>query len=360
MKVLALASYPMEAACTRYRVEQFVQPLAQRGITVTVRPFIDSDLFARLYQQRSWLRTALGLTKSGLLRLRDVVAAANADVVLVQREAMLIGPPIIEWLTTRVLRRTMVLDLDDATYVPYTSPTYGRVAKAVKFFGKTDDLIRWSRIVVCGNQTIAEYVSSKGARVEIIPTVVDLKRFRPNRSRDASMPVLGWVGSHSTFPFLESILPALTELAKSYSFKLKIVGSGQASVSIPGVEVENLEWSLQREIEDFRSVDIGLYPLNADNNWTMGKSGFKAIQWMAVGIPYVATPIGAAAQIGEPDVTHYFANTPAEWIAKLQLLLSDAEKRRAMGEAGRKYALENFDLNAQADKLASVLREAAG
>jgi glycosyltransferase involved in cell wall biosynthesis len=117
---------------------------------------------------------------------------------------------------------------------------------------------------------------------------------------------------------------------------------------------------LQREIEDFRSVDIGLYPLKADNNWTMGKSGFKAIQWMAVGIPYVATPIGAAAQIGEPDVTHYFANTPAEWIAKLQLLLSDADKRRAMGEAGRKYALENFDLNAQADKLARVLREAAG
>jgi hypothetical protein len=93
MKVLALASYPKEAACTRYRVEQFVQPLAERGITMTVRPFMGSDLFDSLYKQQSWLRTAWGLTKAGLLRARDVVSATNADVIFVQREAMLLGPP---------------------------------------------------------------------------------------------------------------------------------------------------------------------------------------------------------------------------------------------------------------------------
>jgi glycosyltransferase involved in cell wall biosynthesis len=359
MKVLALASYPNEAACTRYRVEQFVQPLADRGITMTVRPFMDSNLFDSLYKHRSGLRTAAGLMKSGLLRLRDVVGAANADVIFVQREAMLLGPPAIEWLTHSVLRRPMVLDLDDATYVPYTSPTYGRFTKALKFFGKTDYLIRWSRTVVCGNQTIAEYVSSRGGQTEIIPTVVDLEKFRPRESREESVPVLGWVGSHSTFPFLESILPALSELAKSNSFKLKIVGSGRADVSVPGVEVENLEWNLEREVEDFRSIDIGLYPLSPENNWAMGKSGFKAIQWMAVGIPYVVTPIGAAGEIGEANVTHYFASTHDEWIAKLKLLLADAQNRRAMGEAGRRHALEHFSVGTQADKLARVLTNAA-
>jgi glycosyltransferase involved in cell wall biosynthesis len=358
MKVLALASYPKEAACTRYRVEQFVRPLADRGISMTVRPFIDSDLFDSLYRQRSWLRTGAGLSKSAFFRLGDLIAATSADVIFIQREAMLLGPPAIEWLVNRVLRRPMVLDLDDATYVPYTSPTYGRFTKALKFFGKTDYLIRWSRTVVCGNQTIAEYVSSKGGHTEIIPTVVDLEKFRPRESRDESVPVLGWVGSHSTFPFLESILPALAELAKSHSFKLKIVGSGRADVSVPGVEVENLEWNLEREVEDFRSVDIGLYPLNADNNWTMGKSGFKAIQWMAVGIPYVVTPIGVAAEIGQANVTNYFASTPAEWIEKLKLLLDDHDTRRAMGEAGRQYALEHFSVGTQADKLARVLSDA--
>lgn len=358
MKVLALASYPREAACTRYRVEQFVQPLAERGITMTVRPFMDSDLFDSLYKDRSWLRLGAGLATSALLRTRDVLSATSADVIFVQREAMLLGPPVIEWLANRVLRRPMVLDLDDATYVPYTSPTYGRFTKALKFFGKTDYLIRWSRTVVCGNQTIAEYVSSQGGHTEIIPTVVDLEKFRPRESRDESVPVLGWVGSHSTFPFLESILPALAELAKSNSFKLKIVGAGRAQVSIPGVEVENLEWNLEREVEDFRSTDIGLYPLNPDS-WTMGKSGFKAIQWMAVGIPFVVTPIGAAGEIGEANVTHYIATTHEEWIAKLKGLLADAEKRRAMGEAGRQYAVKHYSVSAQADKLAKVLTNAA-
>ena len=358
MKVLALASYPKEAACTRYRVEQFVQPLAERGITMTVRPFMDSNLFDSLYQQRSWPRTAAGLVKSGLLRLRDVLASTNADVIFVQREAMLFGPPVIEWFANRVLRQPMVLDLDDATYVPYTSPTYGRFTKAFKFFGKTDYLIRWSRAVVCGNETIAEYVSSKGGRTEIIPTVVDLEKFSPREPRNESVPVLGWVGSHSTFPFLESILPALSELAKSNSFKLKIVGSGRAEVSVPGVEVENLEWKLEREVEDFQSIDIGLYPLNVNHNWATGKSGFKAIQWMAVGVPYVVTPIGAAGEIGEVNVTNYFANTHDEWIAKLKVLLADAEKRRAMGAAGRQHALEHYGVSAQADKLAKVLSSA--
>ena len=359
MKVLALASYPTEAACTRYRVEQFIAPLAERGINMTMRPFMDSALFDSLYRNRSWPRTTAGLSKSALLRLRDVLGATNADVIFVQREAMLFGPPVIEWLVNRVGRRPMVLDLDDATYVPYTSPTYGRFTKALKFFGKTDYLIRWSRTVVCGNQTIAEYVSSQGGHTEIIPTVVDLEKFRPRESRNESVPVLGWVGSHSTFPFLESILPALAELAKSHSFKLKIVGAGRGDVSVPGVEVENLEWSLEREVEDFRSIDIGLYPLNPDNNWTMGKSGFKAIQWMAVGVPYVATPLGAAADVGRRGVTNYFASTPAEWIDKLTLLLDDRNTRRTMGEAGRQHALENFSVAVQADKLARVLREAA-
>src|SRR2546422_1441258 len=113
MKVLALASYPVEAAATRYRLEQFVGPLAERGITLTILPFVDSKLFARLYRRDAIPRTAIGLIWSTLLRLRDTLAAREADVVLVQREAMLFGPPVIEWLTTRAVKRPMVLDLDD-------------------------------------------------------------------------------------------------------------------------------------------------------------------------------------------------------------------------------------------------------
>ena len=101
MKVLALASYPTEAAATRYRLAQFVAPLAERGIELTIHPFLDAKLFDRLYKPRARLRTVGGLLKSAVLRLKELPAARNADVVLIQREAMIFGPPLIEWLTTR-------------------------------------------------------------------------------------------------------------------------------------------------------------------------------------------------------------------------------------------------------------------
>lgn len=359
VKVLALASYPVEAAATRYRLQQFVEPLAVRGIELTIKPFLDSDLFVRLYRDSSRVSTAASLLWATARRLGMIVTLGNPDVILIQREAMIIGPPVVEWWATWLLKQPMVLDLDDATYVPYTSPTYGGLTKALKFFRKTDQLIGWSRVVICGNQTIADYVLSKGGRPEIIPTVVDTDKFKPGDTSTRSLPVVGWVGTHSTFPFLEAILPALSAVAKRRPFKLKIVGSGRALVSVPGVEVENIEWNLDREIEDFQSLDIGLYPLSADNNWATGKSGFKAIQYMSVGVPYVATPIGAAAQIGAENVTHLFASTSAEWIDKLAMLLDDDKKRHEMGRAGRRHAVECYHLDSQADKLAHILREAA-
>jgi len=361
MKVLALASYPVEAAATRFRLQQFVGPLAARDIDLTIHPFLDSQLFSSLYQQRSFPRTAAGLLKSACLRLADVLAARQADVILVQREAMMFGPPLIEWLASRALKRPMVLDLDDATYVSYTSPTYGGLGKALKWFSKTDDLIKWAAIVTCGNRSIAEYVSSRGAQARIIPTVVDTDIFRPARRETPDGPVvLGWIGTHSTYPFLESIFPALRRLAEKHKLRLKIVGAGRDEVSIPGVKVENAPWKMEREVEDFQFIDVGLYPLDVSMyaGWAAGKSGFKAIQYMSVGVPYVATPVGASAEIGEAGVTHLYASTQDEWHGALETLIVDAGRRREMGAAGRRHAIANYGLPAQADKLSEALREA--
>jgi glycosyltransferase involved in cell wall biosynthesis len=254
----------------------------------------------------------------------------------------------------------MVLDLDDATYVRYVSPTYGRLGSALKWFRKTDDLIRWSRVVTCGNRFIAEYVEGRGARAVVIPTVVDTDVFRPRGGprADDGVPVLGWIGTHSTYQYLETVFPALQQLARSHRFRLKVIGAGRDEIKLEGVEVENLRWSLARETEDFRSFDVGLYPL-LPSDWAAGKSGFKSVQYMAVGIPFVVTPFGAAAEIGEAGRTHLTASTQEEWHAALARLVSDADLRRRMGEAGRRHALEFYSVPAQADKLAAALREAA-
>src|SRR4030095_14100210 len=253
MKVIAFASYPVEAAATRYRLQQFVEPLLQRGISLTIKPFLNSKQFADLYKPRSLTSTAVGLTKAGLLRIVDGFEARRADVILVQREAMIIGPPLIEWMAARLFKRPMVLDLDDATYISYTSPTYGKLGLTLKWFSKTDDLIRWSRVVTCGNRAIADYAESKGAATRIIPTVVDTDVFVPRPHKSNGPVVLGWIGTHSTFPYLKAIFPVLQDLAKTHPFKIKIVGAGTDAARLAGVEVENLEWSLNREVEDLQS-----------------------------------------------------------------------------------------------------------
>jgi glycosyltransferase involved in cell wall biosynthesis len=361
MKVLGLASYPVEAAATRYRLAQYVAPLRERGIELEVRPFLDSRLFASLYRKDRLARNAAGLARAALGRVFDVGAARRADVVLVQREAMMFGPPVVEYLSTHLRGRPLVLDLDDATYVAYTSPTYGRLASALKWFSKTDDLIRWARVVTCGSRAVAEYVTAKGGRAVFVPTVVDTDLFRPatrGKDDDATTPVVGWVGTHSTFPYLESIFPALEELARAHVFRLKIVGAGRDAVKVAGVEVENLPWELGREVEDFRSFDVGLYPL-LPSDWAAGKSGFKSVQYMSVGVPFVATPLGATAEIGEAGETHFLATTHDEWRDALARLVADAGLRRRMGEAGRAHALAHYTVPAQADKLSRALREAA-
>lgn len=357
IRVLALAAYPVEAAATRYRLSQYVGPLAARGVDVDIRPFVDSRLFKILYQPGRAPRVALGLLLAALRRVGDAVSARRADVILVQREAMMFGPPVVEWLAMHVGRCPLLLDLDDAVHIRYVSPTHGRLASALKCFGKTDDLIRWSRLVICGNRFIAEYVESKGGRSCVIPSAVDTDTLKPPRERQATCPVVGWIGTHSTYPFLRAIIPAIERAAQQFEFRVRIIGSGGDTVRIRGVEVESVPWVLEHEVPDFQSLDIGLYPIDPHvygSAWVSGKSGLKAVQYMAVGIPFVVTPVGVCAEMGMEGVTHLCASTPDDWTAGLTRLLGDRDLRRRMGAAGRDWAVRHYAVREHVDTLARV------
>ncbi|HQZ82450.1 MAG TPA: glycosyltransferase family 4 protein [Pyrinomonadaceae bacterium] len=360
MRVLGLCSHPREAAATRFRMLQFVEPLAERGIELDVRPFLTSEQFKRLYSSSGIVSKAAGMGLQAIRRLGDVVTAGRYDAVLVQREAMLFGPAFIEWLLASVRGIPLVLDLDDATYLSYVSPTYGRLGSMLKFFGKTDKLIRRSAVTICGNRFIAEYAEGKGARTVVIPTVVDLDVFKPvEKPFDERPPVVGWIGTHSTFHFLEALFPTLEALGEKHEFTLKIVGSGRKDIKLKNVRVECLAWSLEREVADFQDLDIGLYPIkpggSANEQWINAKSGFKAIQYMAVGIPFVMSPVGVCAEVGKPDETHFNA-TEAAWYTALSKLLGDHDLRSRFGAAGREYALRNYAIAQCAETLAATLK----
>ncbi len=183
MEVLGLCSYPVEAAATRYRITQYVAPLAEKGINLTVNSFLNSEEFASFYKRGKPLHKALEMVKPVANRFFNSFSAGKYDALLVQREAMMFGPPLFEWLSKTIGKCPLVLDLDDATYVRYVSPTYGRLGSALKFFGKTDSLIEWSDTVICGNRFIADYVGKKGGKAVIVPTVViPLNFFRLKRT----------------------------------------------------------------------------------------------------------------------------------------------------------------------------------
>ena len=270
---------------------------------------------------------------------------------------MLFGPPVIEWLVSHLLGRSLVLDLDDATWISYASPVYGRLATLLKWPAKTDRLIRWANVVTCGSPNIAAYVRSAGAEAVIVPTVVDTRRFRPGQARTQDIPTIGWIGTHGTYPFLERLFPIFEELARELPFRLTIVGSGRAGVRVPGVEVENRPWRMEGEVEDFQSLDAGVYPI-ADDEWSAGKAGFKAVQYMATGVPFVMSPVGVCATMGVPGRTHFVAITDDDWLDALRRIVADAHLRNRMSVAGRAFAEQHYDIDAQADVLAAVIRAA--
>jgi glycosyltransferase involved in cell wall biosynthesis len=356
VRVLALPALPEFAAATRYRILQYVPLLAELGIRADVRPFLTNRTFAGLYDRSHAVRTVFGMAAGAGRRLVDAARLGAYDVVWVQTQAALIGPPVVEWLAHR--RSALVLDLDDPTYIERPSPVFGAFASILKGRGKADRIIRSCDYAVCGNPTVAAYIAGKGVPTTVLPTLVDPARFTPRAARPAGELVVGWMGTHSTFEYLSTLLPVFRRLAAAHRFRLRIIGSGHARFTADGIPVEMRPWAIEREVEDLRSFDVAVYPIVADP-WAEGKSGFKAIQYLSCGIPYVASPVGIVAHMGLPGITHLEARSEDEWFDGLSRLLADAALRDRMGQAGRRYAVERYSTRHAAATLAGVFRTVA-
>ncbi|MDX2031125.1 MAG: glycosyltransferase family 4 protein [Blastocatellia bacterium] len=359
MKVLFLPPNPIEAANTRYRIHQYLPYLASRGIEGTMAPFLTSELFLQLYRPGNTLRKGMGIVRAALGRMRAVLQAGRYDAVFVSREAMLFGPPVIEWALKNLAGRPIVFDFDDAIFESYVSPTYGRLASLLKSPAKTYQIFSMSSHIIAGNEYLASHARRYNSNVTIVPTVVDADLYsssgagRPPTGRT----VIGWIGSHSTARYLDLLAPALQRLAARRAVLFRVIGAGR-EIRIPGVEVENRPWRMDSEIEDLHGFDIGVYPI-VDDAWSRGKCAFKAIQYMAAGVPVIASPVGMTQEIITHNRNGLLAGATEEWEAGFAALLDRPALRDQLIEAGRETIRAQYSLAVHAPRLAAILTSVA-
>ncbi len=357
MKILALSPIPEEGAGCRFRISQFIPYLRDAGIDVTVSPFYSKEYFDLVYRPGNYLRKATGLAGLTLRRINELYSMRDYDLVFLYREAIPIGPPIIERSIAR-LGIPIVYDFDDAIFLPAISEA-NRAVSFLKNPGRVAKILKLSDHVTVGNEFLAAYARQFNPNVTVIPTVVDTTKFvpRPEAPRDAgAKPVVGWIGSPTTFRYLDAIKDVLAQVAARHPFTLKVSGAGRP-VNFPGVDVQVVPWSMADEVSLFNTCDAGVYPLT-DDEWSKGKCGFKAIQCMACGVPVVAAAVGVNREIIVDGENGFLAATPSEWVEKLGRLLADAELRRRMAIAGRRTIEERYSLRVTAPKLAAVLTAA--
>jgi len=356
VKVLAWVPYPLGIAPgQRYRIEQWAPYLRDLGIDVTFQPFATPALNHALYQRGRWGAKAAGMMAGLGRRFAEALQANRYDAVFLQREASLLGPAWSERLL-HVRQPAIVYDFDDAIYLPYVSPT-NRYLSYLKFPWKTRALCRMASAVTAGNAHLAEYASRYNAHVSVVPSTVSLREYQPRPTPAAErVPVVGWTGSHSSVPYLSVVRGALQELSRRQRYRLLIIGV--EGFEIPGVDVECRRWSAASEVRDLWDMDVGIMPL-PDEPWARGKCGMKAIQYMGIGIPAVVSPVGANREIVRDGETGFHAATEAEWTARLERLLTDVALRERLGAAARVSVRATYSAEAQAPRVAEILRQAA-
>ncbi len=352
--MLALTKYGRQGASSRLRIHQFTEPLAERGIHLTVAPMVTDAALQDRYRRGSY--TPAAVISAYAARLLQLVRASTFDVALVQNEVLPWFPLRADTIALRGL--PMVVDYDDAAFHRYE---LHRSAFVRHFFkGRIDGVMRAARTVIAGNQYLADRAHAAGATDVIqIPTVVDTRRYSTRETGDCpsgAAPRVVWIGQPTTVKYLEILRPALIQLGQQQPVVLRVIGA--QATAIEGIQIEHHPWSEATEVSDLREADVGVMPL-PDEPWERGKCGYKLIQYMACGLPVLASPVGVNPDIVKHGHNGFLCDSDQDWSYHLKVLVDDPNLRCRMGQAGRRLVQERFSTDAVSAHLAGVLARAA-
>lgn len=362
MKFLIVCPYPFgKAANQRFRFEQYLPYLRENDLDITISAFWNDKQWPAIYGEMSIGYRVLITGIAFIKRFFLLFSLPKYSTVFIHREATPIGPAWWEWCAAKIFRKRLIYDFDDAIWLPNSSKANAKIVGKLKNHEKTEKIISWSETVFAGNAFLAKYAGQFCDDVRIVPTTIDMKYHSreshesrvTSRERDTvndeSIVTIGWTGTHSTLKQLIPLFPLLEKVHSQVPFRFILIAD-QAPVKIPNF-VQFRKWKKETEIADLLEINIGIMPLY-DTDWERGKCGFKALQYMALGIPAIVSGVGVNMEIVDNDLNGYICepvtdlpnNLYSAWENSLIALLKNEVLRKDIGINGLKRVSERFSM----------------
>ena len=348
MKILLLSRYGRLGSTSRVRFYQYLPYLAAHGVKVDSQPLLADAYVRNLYSKQR--QSPIFLMRAYLKRLVALFKQGRYDLVWLEKEALPWLPAGLEGLLSE--RTPLVVDYDDAAFHRYDQHRLGLVRSLLG--RKIDAVMARADRVVAGNAYLADHAQQAGAaQIDILPSVVDTDRYPLAKTQAGADFTIGWIGAPVTAAYLQQIQAPLAQ-AGAQGDRLRLIGSGP--IALDGISTEILPWAEVSEAETIATFDVGIMPL-PDEPFERGKCGYKLIQYMACGLPVVASPVGVNRTIVRHGENGYLAETAAEWTQALEQLRADPELRRRMGQAGRADVEAQYSLAVTSPRLLQLLQE---
>jgi glycosyltransferase involved in cell wall biosynthesis len=348
VSVLAQTAYPSDVASARVRVAGFAAFLQPHGVALTYAPTLTNAGYKVIASSGNVVRKTETI---GWAAIRAVAEQRHDhDLLFVHRLRLLnplpgFDPP----------RELDVYDIDDPLFVPFRGGVNHRFRWGKREASRCIACLRRARLVLAGNPYLAAHIREHASRVEVVPSCIDTAH-QPIRFHHDTRPVtVGWIGSPTTSPYLQSVFPVLARInADKLRAKLVLVG---ADHSLAAPWIVHHPWSLATQADLLASFDIGIMP-QPDDDWARAKCGYKVLQYFAAGVPAVASPVGVARELIGGD-RGLIASTPDEWYRCLSVLIDDPQRRAELGAAGRVFVERRYSYGVWAPELAAILRSLA-
>ncbi|MAY83395.1 MAG: glycosyl transferase family 1 [Flavobacteriales bacterium] len=343
-KVLIIAHHRLDRSPgQRFRFEQYLSYLEQNGFEFTISNIVDEQDDGVLYAKGKLIRKFFLALKAWWIRYKDVRRANDFDIIFIFREAFFTGSDRFEKAFSKS-KAKVIFDFDDAIWLPNVS-LHNRKLKRLKNPGKTEKLIAYADMVFAGNNYLASYARQFNQQVKVIPTTIDLN-YHTAKGKvevEGGKVVIGWTGSQTTLQYLDLLSPVLKRLQAEFADKIEIKVICDHAWEVDALEVENVKWEKEQEIYQLHTFDIGIMPLT-DDDWSRGKCAFKALQYMAIGIPAVISAVGVNKEIIQEGQNGFTADTEEEWYQSLKSLILDAQLRERIGLEAREYVRSNYSV----------------